>query len=100
MLTSKIETTQAEAKNMLQGAQDLAREATSAASEKADELLGKGSNILKTAADKAMNMQAVAVKQGKKIAGSTDEYVRDNPWKSVGIAAGAAVLLGAVIARR
>ena len=31
---------------------------------------------------------------------ATDEYVRENPWQSVGIAAGVGLLLGLLLARR
>jgi ElaB/YqjD/DUF883 family membrane-anchored ribosome-binding protein len=33
-------------------------------------------------------------------AGATDEYVRENPWQAVGIAAGVAFLVGYLIGRR
>jgi ElaB/YqjD/DUF883 family membrane-anchored ribosome-binding protein len=33
-------------------------------------------------------------------AGEADRYVRDNPWQSVGIAAGVAFLLGILVSRR
>ncbi|MBK7900832.1 MAG: DUF883 family protein [Azonexus sp.] len=38
--------------------------------------------------------------KAKSIACSTDGYVRDNPWKTVGLAAVAGVLVGIVLIRR
>ncbi len=43
--------------------------------------------------------EAVAVR-AKQAADATDQYVRANPWKAVGIAAGVGVLLGMLIGRR
>ena len=36
----------------------------------------------------------------KAAARATDDYVNDNPWRAVGIAAGVGLLLGVIIARR
>lgn len=33
-------------------------------------------------------------------AGATDEYVRENPWQAVGVAAGVAFIVGYLIGRR
>jgi ElaB/YqjD/DUF883 family membrane-anchored ribosome-binding protein len=38
--------------------------------------------------------------KAKVAAASTDAYVRTNPWKSVGMAAGAGLILGLLISRR
>lgn len=38
--------------------------------------------------------------KGKEIARTTDDYVHENPWTSIGIAAGVGLLLGVVIGRR
>jgi ElaB/YqjD/DUF883 family membrane-anchored ribosome-binding protein len=43
--------------------------------------------------------QAVTDKS-KEFYNSTDLYVRNNPWRSMGIAAGVAALLGFLISRR
>ena len=41
------------------------------------------------------------VQDGAKVAmNTTDEYVRSNPWRAVGISAGIGVLIGFLIARR
>lgn len=44
--------------------------------------------------------QAAAVDKAKVAAKATDAYVHENPWKSIGIAAGAGVLIGLLIGRR
>ena len=41
-----------------------------------------------------------ALRQTKAAAHATDAYVHENPWKAVGIAAGAGFLFGLLMARR
>jgi ElaB/YqjD/DUF883 family membrane-anchored ribosome-binding protein len=40
------------------------------------------------------------MEQTKAAARATDTYVHENPWKAVGIAAGAGILFGMLISRR
>ena len=100
MISSNTENAQNNAQSIANGARDLARQAATATSQTTDTLQAKGSDILRSAKEQAMDVQATAIQSGKKIADSTDAYVRVNPWKAAGIAAGAALLLGAWISRR
>lgn len=45
-------------------------------------------------------MQAAFIARTKAAAKATDAYVHENPWKAVGIAAGAGLLIGFLINRR
>jgi ElaB/YqjD/DUF883 family membrane-anchored ribosome-binding protein len=45
-------------------------------------------------------LQHSAVQSAKAAAHATDDFVHENPWKSVAIAAGAGLLLGVLISRR
>ncbi len=47
-----------------------------------------------------LEAQGVVIDKAKAAAKSTDAYVHENPWQSVGIAAGVGVLLGLLIGRR
>ena len=100
MLPSKIETVHTDMRTLVKDAQDLFREATSATGEKAEALRAKGMSMLDAATAKAQDMQAAAIETGKEIAESADDYVRENPWQAVAIAAGAGLLIGVLIARR
>ncbi len=44
--------------------------------------------------------QQTVVEKTKEAARVTDEYVHDNPWKSVGLGAAVGVVVGLLIARR
>ena len=41
-----------------------------------------------------------ALRRAREVADATEEYVRDNPWQSVGIAAGVGLLIGLLLSRR
>ena len=47
-----------------------------------------------------VDMEEALVAQTKAAARATDEYVHENPWPSIGIAAAAGVVLGVLIGRR
>jgi len=44
--------------------------------------------------------QAAVVERTRVAARATDEYVHDNPWQAIGVAATIGLILGALIARR
>lgn len=46
------------------------------------------------------HVQQVAVAKVKEAGHVTDEFVHENPWKSIGIAAGAGLVIGLLISRR
>ena len=45
-------------------------------------------------------LAAAVVEKTKAAARATDDYVHDNPWKAVGVAAGVGFLLGLLVNRR
>jgi len=55
---------------------------------------------LRQAKARLTEIEQDAMRRAKEIADATDEYVRDNPWQSVGIAAGIGLLLGVLLGRR
>lgn len=86
-------------KTLVKDAQELFREAAAATGDKADELRNKGLIMLEAAVEAAHNAQAVAVRKSKEVAACTDDYVHENPWRAVAIAAGIGLLAGLVIGR-
>jgi ElaB/YqjD/DUF883 family membrane-anchored ribosome-binding protein len=55
---------------------------------------------LKGVKEKLQETEALVTDQAKAAAKATDEYVRENPWQSIGIAAGVGLLVGLMISRR
>ncbi|MDY7573149.1 DUF883 family protein [Actimicrobium sp. CCI2.3] len=100
MLTSHLRTGRTDMKTLVQDAQDLFREATSATGVKAEELRGRGMELLETAKVRAHDAQVAAVETGKEIATSADDYVHENPWRAVAVSATVGLLVGLLIARK
>jgi ElaB/YqjD/DUF883 family membrane-anchored ribosome-binding protein len=55
---------------------------------------------LAVAKARLIELEAVAAAKAKAVARATDDYVHENPWKSVGIAAGIGLVVGLLIGRR
>ncbi|MDE2594571.1 MAG: DUF883 family protein [Burkholderiales bacterium] len=64
------------------------------------ELRTRVQNSLARAKTGLLETQAAVIDKAKAAAKATDGYVHENPWKSVGIAAGVGLLLGMLIGRR
>jgi ElaB/YqjD/DUF883 family membrane-anchored ribosome-binding protein len=60
----------------------------------------KAEESLKTARARIAAQEAVLLEKTKAVAGAAEAYVRANPWKGVGIAAVAGLILGILAARR
>ena len=74
--------------------QDLLKATASVVGEKAAEARVKVEESLKVAQEKLATAHETVKAKGKEAITATDEYVRDNPWNAVGIAAGVGFLLG------
>jgi ElaB/YqjD/DUF883 family membrane-anchored ribosome-binding protein len=91
---------QSEVKRAISGAEDMLAQAAAATGEKAAELRGRALEQLRALRESLADAQAVALKKSKEAARVTDEYVHENPWRSIVAAAGVGVLIGLLIARR
>lgn len=81
-------------------AEELLRVTAGQAGEKAIELRGKIQSRLADAKLQLADAQAALVEKAKVVGRATDDYVHDNPWRSVGIAAGVGLVIGLLIGRR
>jgi ElaB/YqjD/DUF883 family membrane-anchored ribosome-binding protein len=80
-------------------AEELLRATASQAGEKVSEARERIQDSLDAAKEHlAVAQEHIAVKT-KQAARVTDEYVHENPWKAVGIAAGAGLIIGMLISR-
>lgn len=87
-------------KNTIADAEELLAQAANATGDKAQELRESALKKLKVAKDKILDLQDVVVDKSKAAARATDDYVHDNPWKAIGIAAGVGVVLGLLLNRK
>ena len=55
---------------------------------------------LQSVKTKLLETEALVSEKAKVAARATDEYVHENPWQSIGIAAGVGFLVGLLVSRR
>jgi ElaB/YqjD/DUF883 family membrane-anchored ribosome-binding protein len=87
-------------KSLVKDAQALLTAAAALTGEKADEMRGRGMEMLDRALGKAGQYQGQALVKGKELAHTADVYVKDNPWRTIAVAAGAGLLLGVILGRK
>ena len=90
----------ADLKVVVADAEELLRATASQAGEKVTAARERIQASLASAKVKLSEAERVALEQAKKAAKVTDEYVHENPWRAVGIAAVAGLVLGVLISRR
>lgn len=89
-----------DARVLMADADEIVKAMASATGEKAVELADKLRINMRNAKDKLADVQVAVADKAKVAARVTDDYVHDNPWQAVGIAAGVGLLLGLLIGRR
>ncbi|MGH6629520.1 MAG: DUF883 family protein [Burkholderiales bacterium] len=87
-------------KIVISDAEELLRATASQAGEKVSAAREKIEDSLHRAKFKLAEVEDILLDKGKQAARVTDEYVHDNPWKAVGIAAGIGFVIGLLISRR
>ena len=60
----------------------------------------KFERTLVKAKDDIVRLEEAAVEKAKVAAKATDEYVKENPWKAVGLGTAVGVVIGMLIARK
>ncbi|HTH40577.1 MAG TPA: DUF883 family protein [Rhodocyclaceae bacterium] len=81
-------------------AEELLKATAGQAGDKAVELREKLQTHLTNAKHNLAEAQEKAIEKAKAVGRATDDYVHDNPWRSVGIAAGVGLIVGLLIGRR
>ena len=91
---------QADVRRAVSGAEDMLTRAASATGDKAAELRNQALQQLKALRERMNEAQETALRQSKAAARATDEFVHENPWRSIVAAASLGVVVGLLIARR
>jgi ElaB/YqjD/DUF883 family membrane-anchored ribosome-binding protein len=86
--------------NVVSDAQDLLKTVQDQGGDKIGEMRAKMQTQIDAARQTLTELQANVQDSAKVAMNTTDEYVRANPWRAVGISAGVGALIGFLIARR
>ena len=81
-------------------AEEILRATAGVAGEKMADLRERVGERLRDAKLRIADAEAALLDKTKAAARATDDYVNENPWQAVGIAAGVGLLLGIIIGRR
>ena len=90
----------ADFKAVVSDTEELLRATAGLAGDKVGELRAKAQDRLAGAKVKLAEMEAAAIDKAREAGRAADNYVHDNPWRSVAIAAGCGFIVGLLIGRR
>ena len=85
---------------VLAEAEEMLKRAASETGDKARDLRSQVESKLLTAKLRLQELEGQAVEHAKAAARATDDYVHENPWQAIGVAAAVGLLLGLAISRR
>jgi ElaB/YqjD/DUF883 family membrane-anchored ribosome-binding protein len=91
---------QAEFQALIKDTETLLQHAAGLAGEQADELREQIQHNLQRARDALGTTETALRAQGSAVHAASEAYIQDNPWQTVGIAAGVGLLLGLLLGRR
>ena len=80
--------------------EELLRATAGAAGEKAGELRERIAIRLRDAKERLVDLEVAVIDRTKAAARATDDFVHEEPWKAVGVAAAVGLALGVLIGRR
>ncbi len=87
-------------KLVIADAEELLKITAGEVGDKASQMRVRMQDRLDQAKVELANLQEMAFAKAKDAGKAADNYVHDNPWKAVGIAAGVGLVLGLLISRR
>jgi ElaB/YqjD/DUF883 family membrane-anchored ribosome-binding protein len=90
----------AEFKAVIADAEALIKATANQGGEKVELLRAQAENSLSSAKEKLEDLHEDLVEKGREAVKATDDYVQENPWKAVGIAAGVGLVIGLLVSRR
>ena len=89
-----------ELRTVITDAEELLRMTADQVGDSAEGIRARMTERLHQATYELNHLQHAAIEQAKAAGHATDEFVHENPWKSVGIAAGVGLVIGLLISRR
>ncbi len=80
--------------------EDLLKKVANSTTERFSEARTKIERKLGEARSRLDDVRIAVTEKARHSAGATQEYVRENPWKSIGVAAAAGLIIGFLLRRR
>ena len=90
----------ADFKMVVADTEELLRATAGQAGEKVNEIRARAQDRLNVAKLKLAEAEVILIDKAKQVGRAADDYVHDNPWSSVGMAAGVGFLIGLLVGRR
>jgi ElaB/YqjD/DUF883 family membrane-anchored ribosome-binding protein len=85
---------------VISDAEELLRATATQAGEKIGVARERIQDSIHQAKVKLAETEAIVRERAQQVARDGEEYVRDNPWRAIGIAAGIGLVLGLILSRR
>lgn len=90
----------ADLRAVIADAEELLRQGAASASETTAELRERIQARVLKAKDSLARLQESAIERARAAGHQADDFVHENPWKSIGVAAGIGLVVGLLIGRR
>jgi ElaB/YqjD/DUF883 family membrane-anchored ribosome-binding protein len=87
-------------KTVMNDAEALLKATSAQTGDRIQEVRARAEESLRMARERMTQVEQDALKAAREMAEATEEYVRDNPWQAVGVAAGVGLLVGLILGRR
>lgn len=85
---------------VIRDAENLLRATAAQTGDRVEEIRARAEESVRQAKARLDGIEEEALKHARVLAGEADEFVRDNPWQAIGIAAGIGLVLGVLMSRR
>ncbi|MDD2885148.1 MAG: DUF883 family protein [Dechloromonas sp.] len=100
MTTANKDKLVSDLKVVISDTEELLRATAGTAGEKVGELRERLALRLRDAKERLVDLEVAVIDKTKAAARATDDFVHDEPWKAVGVAAALGLALGVLIGRR
>ena len=100
MAEANVEKLMEDLRQVVVDVEDLLKATAGQAGERLGEARHRAEQTLSAARDRLSALEADATRRARAAVREADDYVRDNPWQSVGVAAGVGFLIGLLVSRR
>lgn len=87
-------------KNLVADVEDLVKKVANVDDEEIAEIRAKVEDTLQKAKSTATQGVSAVRERAEDVSEATDEYVRENPWSAIGIAAAVGIVIGFIAGRR